>query len=62
MTRYTVFTIINTYIIYLQEINSFGWYNDTVKNSSITQPNVVIDEFLTVYIIYVSLAWMFHEC
>ena len=28
--------------IYFQEINSFGWYNDTVKNSSITTKHLYL--------------------
>jgi len=26
----------------MQEINSFGWYNDTVKNSSITTKHLYL--------------------
>jgi len=34
--------IINSGTAYFREINSFGWYNDTVKNSSITTKNLYL--------------------
>ena len=33
---------------FFREINSVGWYNDTVKNSSITTKNLYVDDILEV--------------
>ena len=44
--------------LFFQEINSFGWYNDTVKNSSITTKHLyLILTFRSHHEIFIRRSW-----